>query len=64
MIKVTQGRFKLAKQEGDGICVYCKSWSYGNAEPLAECRYCEQCDNRSVAGVEKARQLGLIEVET
>lgn len=59
---ISQLEYKNMKKEGDGLCQLCSAWSYGVAEPMSENVYCDNCDNRAVVGIDKAKALGLIEI--
>jgi hypothetical protein len=61
-MQMSQAEFQQYKKDCDGFCSMCKSIVFNAAEPLAENRYCPECENRAVLGMEKARSIGLIEV--
>lgn len=54
--------FNVHKRECDGICSLCGCISWGGAEPMAVSRYCIECENKTVVGMEIALQSGLVKV--
>jgi hypothetical protein len=60
---ISSDHYQLALRECDGFCATCGEWKPGGAEPMAESIYCNECENRTVLGVKKARELGVLEVE-
>lgn len=61
-IEMSQETFAAHCDEYNGICGNCFSIRYGQTEPDAENYFCEECESKSVQGMENAMISGLVEV--
>jgi hypothetical protein len=62
-IQLSPDEYDDHKRNFDGICRFCKAWAYGQAESEDTEKYCFECENRSVYGIKKALENGLITVQ-
>lgn len=63
MIIISKPSYLIHKKESDGICQFCREIAWQGAEPDAENKWCRECENRSVVGIDRAITLGLVQVE-
>jgi hypothetical protein len=61
-VKIEKQAFIAYKKACDGICAYCKQIAWSIAAPLDENKYCAECENKGVVGMDVALKLGLIEI--
>jgi len=59
--KMLESEYQEYNEDYSGICFSCGEIQYGNCEPDAEKYLCENCDKRSVYGIEQALLMGRIE---
>ncbi len=64
-MKITMNHkdYKDRYKSCDGICTLCSEWTSEKAEPDAEYYFCSHCENRTLIGVRKALELGLINIK-
>ena len=63
-MKMPWSLFKKHCDEYDGYCTDCDEVTvYGDVEPDAEGRFCDECEQNTVMGVEQAMLKGLIDVQ-
>jgi hypothetical protein len=61
-IILTKKEYQECRTEGDGVCTLCFAWTLSSAEPLAEGKFCPECSNSTLIGVDVAVKFGLVEV--
>lgn len=63
-MEMTWSTFKVHCDEYDGYCSKCDQITqFGDVEPDAEGRLCDECEENTVMGVEQAMLKGLIDVQ-